>query len=137
MSDSPMALIALNLLDRNLANGCREWVDVTGRTYASDMKIRGPDGRPMPRVANLRWQRALADYLRSGQAVIITRRNDAGISKSTFDSIRSGGIVATAGSNVIYAVQSADTRHLPVAPEGGSGLRHTSSCGSRLRLDGA
>jgi hypothetical protein len=104
MSDSPMALISLNALDRDLANGCPDWVDVTGRTYASDMTVHGPDGRPLPRVENGRWQQALADYLRSGQAVIVARAKDAGISGTTFNAIRGGGVLAAAGSDVIYAV---------------------------------
>jgi hypothetical protein len=103
MSDSPMPLIRLNVLDRNLANGCRDWVDVTGRTYAPDMNVRGPDGKPVPRVENGPWQRALADYLGSGQAVIVGRGNGSGMNGTTFDAIRGSGILATAGSDVIYA----------------------------------
>jgi hypothetical protein len=103
MSDSPMPLIRLNVLDRNLANGCRDWVDVTGRTYAPDMNVRGPDGKPVPRVENGPWQRALADYLGSGQAVIVGRGNGSGMSGATFDAIRGSGVLATAGADVIYA----------------------------------
>jgi alpha-1,2-mannosyltransferase len=106
MSDSPMALIALNALDRNLANGCPNWIDVTGRTYASDMTVRDLDGVRVPRMANLRWQRALRDYLLSGDAVIIIRAKDAGISPTTWGAILEGGILGTDGSHVIYRVQS-------------------------------
>ena len=104
MSDSPMALIGLNALDRNLANGCPNWIDVTGRTYASDMTVRGQDGRRVPRTDNPRGQRALRDYLLSGDAVIIMRAKDVGISAATWEAIRGGGILATDGAHVIYRV---------------------------------
>jgi alpha-1,2-mannosyltransferase len=106
MSDSPMALIALNALDRSLANGCPNWIDVTGRTYASDMAVRGPDGRRVPRMANPRWQRALRDYLLSGDAVIIIRAKDAGVSPTTWEAILEGGVLATDGAHVIYRVEA-------------------------------
>ena len=105
MSDSPMALIGLNALDRNLANGCPNWIDVTGRTYAADMTVRGQDGRSVPRMANTRWQQALRDYLLSGDAVIIVRAKDVGISPTTWEAILEGGILATDGAHVIYRVQ--------------------------------
>ena len=103
-SDSPMALIGLNALDRDLSNGCVDWVDVTGRAYASDMIVRGQDGRQVPRVANPRWQKALGSYLRSGEAVIIIRSKDSGISPTTLDAIQGGGILAASGTDVVYAV---------------------------------
>ena len=117
MSDSPMALIGLNALDRNLANGCPNWIDVTGRTYASDMVVRGQDGRRVSRIANPRWQRALRDYLLSGDAVIIVRAKDVGISPPTWDAILGGGILAADGAHVIYRGTS----------DGLSSGRHTSS----------
>jgi len=105
MSDSPMALIALNALHRNLVNGCPNWIDVTGRTYASDMNVRDRDGRRVPRIDNPRWQRALRDYLLSGDAVIIIRAGDVGISPTTWDAILGGGVLATDGIHVIYRVR--------------------------------
>ena len=105
MSDSPMALIGLNALDRNLANGCPNWIDVTGRTYASDMSVRGQDGRRVARIANPRWQQALRDYLLSGDAVVIMRATDVGISPTTWDAVLRGGILATDGAHVVYRVE--------------------------------
>jgi hypothetical protein len=103
-SDSPMALIGLNALDRSLANGCVDWVDVTGRTYDPDMDVRGGDGKRVSRVANQRWQLALQAYLRSGGAVIIARPKDVGIGPATWNAIRSGGVLAAAGPNTVYGV---------------------------------
>jgi len=110
-SDSPMALIGLNVLDRNLANGCPSWVDVTGRSYASDMNVVGQDGRPVPRLDNPRWQRALRAYLLSGDAVIIMRAKDAGIGSATWDAIRGGDVLARDGTRVIYGGQDRGSLH--------------------------
>lgn len=104
MSDSPMGLILLDSLSRNLANGCRNWVDVTGRTYAPDMVVRRPGGRRVPRDANRVWQRALRDYLLSGDAVIIRRAGDTGMVPGTWEAIRSGGVLAAADGHVVYRV---------------------------------
>jgi alpha-1,2-mannosyltransferase len=109
MSDSPMALIGLNALDRGLANGCPNWIDVTGRTYASDMNVRDQEGKRVSRIDNARWQQALRDYLLAGDAVIIMRAKDAGISLTTWDAILGDGILATDGTHVIYAVKGERT----------------------------
>ena len=105
VSDSPMALIGLNALHRSLDNGCPNWIDVTGRTYASDMDVRSHDGSRVTRIENRRWQRILFEYLSSGDALIIVRADSAGISPSTWSAIRRGGIVATDGTHVVYGVR--------------------------------
>jgi hypothetical protein len=105
VSDSPMALIGLNALDRGLAGGCPNWIDVTGRTYASDMDVRGDDGRRVSRAANPRWQRVLRNYLLSGDALIMIRADTAGVSAATWDAIRRGGTLASDGTHVVYRVR--------------------------------
>ena len=104
MSDSPMALIGLDALARGLANGCPNWVDVTGRTYAPDMDVRGLDGEAVPRLANPRWQREVRDYLLSGDAVILVRARDAGIGPATWEAIRAGGVLGSDGRHTVYRV---------------------------------
>jgi alpha-1,2-mannosyltransferase len=111
MSDSPMGLIVLNSLSRNLANGCSNWVDVTGRTYAPDMAVRRPDGQRIPRDANLVWQRALRDYLLSGDAIIIRRATDTGMSPGTWEAIRGGGVLAAQDGQVVYRVNRRSSSH--------------------------
>jgi hypothetical protein len=109
MSDSPMGLILLNALSRNLANGCRNWVDVTGRAYAPDMRARRADGERVPREANPRWQRALRDYLLSGDAVIIRHARSSGMSRATWAEIRSGGVLASVDGHVVYRARRLPT----------------------------
>ena len=94
-----MALIGLNALDRSLANGRPNWIDVTGRTYASDMTVPGEDGGRVTRTANHRWQRALRNYLRTGDAVIVMPADRVGIGPATWDAIVAGGILATDGAH--------------------------------------
>ncbi|WP_375502071.1 glycosyltransferase family 39 protein [uncultured Jatrophihabitans sp.] len=98
LSDSPMGLIELDALSRSFANGCRNWVDVTGRTYGSDRS----SGR---RVDNERWQRDLTAYLRSGDAVIIVRGSGTGLSTSTYREVRRDGVLVRAGGHVVYRVE--------------------------------
>jgi hypothetical protein len=104
MSDSPMALIELNALDDSLADGCPDWVDVSGRAYAPDMAVRGLDGRRLSRSANPRWQQAVRDYLLSGDAVILLRADEAGISPATQAAIDSGAVLGRDRTHIIYSV---------------------------------
>ncbi len=94
-SDSPTGQIELDALTRGLTHGCRNWVDVTGRTY-------GPDRSASRRIDNRRWQRDLTDYLRSGGAILIVRPHGSGIAPATWDAISSGGVLARAAGHVVY-----------------------------------
>ena len=98
MSDSPMSQIELDALTRGLTHGCRNWVDVTGRTY-------GPDYASASRVKNTRWQRDLRGYLRSGGAVIIVRASGTGLDRATRAAIRKDGVLVRAGGHVVYRVK--------------------------------
>ncbi|MGN6608622.1 MAG: hypothetical protein ACTHMS_16630 [Jatrophihabitans sp.] len=99
MSDSPMALIELDVLTSDLEHGCRNWVDVTGRTY-------GPDaprpGGPTARSQNQRWQDDLVRYLRSGDAVIIWRGGADGLTAASWHALTRDGVLEHAGHNTVY-----------------------------------
>jgi hypothetical protein len=97
MSDSPAGLIELDRLDRDLAHGCTNWVDVTGRTYVA------PDKSPHRRSRNARWQRDLTHYLLSGQAAIIVRASGDGMTPGTRAAIERGGQLAHRGRITVYA----------------------------------
>ncbi len=102
MADSNMALINLDVLTRDLDNGCKNWVDVSGRTYGVDV-LRRPNGRFYSRVRNPVWQRDLTQYLLSGDAVIVVRA-DTGISAATLKQLRRGGRIACADKHCVYRV---------------------------------
>ncbi|GAB2484394.1 glycosyltransferase 87 family protein [Jatrophihabitans fulvus] len=95
MSDTPVVLIRLNVLSRDFAHNCANWVDVTGRTYGRD---RGTG----PRRSNLRWQHDLRRYLASGDVVVLGRVAGSGISRTTLGELRRGGTVASAGGHTVY-----------------------------------
>lgn len=98
-ADSPMALIELNALSRSFSPGCRDWVDVVGRTY-------GPDRATATRVNNVAWQRDIAAYLLSGDAFIVIR-GSTGLSPTTRAQLERRRIIARAGGLVVYRGASA------------------------------
>lgn len=78
-ADSPVALVLLDVLSRNLDRGCPLVVDVTGLTYDSAAMPLRPDGTAVPRPLNRRWQRTLLTYLTSGDATLIVRPQADGL----------------------------------------------------------
>ncbi len=101
VSDDPGVLIALDVLSRDLRQGCVVWPDVTGYTYDRD------DGRVngdyVPRRENARWQKHLLSYLTSGAAVI-PHRKGTGISPATREVLHRGGALVTVGKWHVWAV---------------------------------
>jgi alpha-1,2-mannosyltransferase len=81
-ADSPVVLIQMDLLSRNLERRCRVWIDVTGLTYDT-LAVRLPSGDPLPRRLNRRWQQALIDYLFSGDAAILVLGDGDGLAPDT------------------------------------------------------
>jgi alpha-1,2-mannosyltransferase len=98
ISDSPSALIQLDVLSRDLSRGCPNWVDVTGRSY----DIVAADGSDVPRRHNRQWQREIRRYLLSGDVVILVRFA-TGLARSTRRAITARPVVAAADGYVIYA----------------------------------
>jgi alpha-1,2-mannosyltransferase len=82
VSDTPIALIEMDALSRDLRNGCGVHVDVTGYTYEGELAL-GPGDRLLARPRNAAWQRQLLGYLRSGNAVILARGKGTGLSRAS------------------------------------------------------
>jgi hypothetical protein len=101
MADTPMPLIELDALSRDLANGCPDWVDVTGRTYGPDAAWL-PDGRSVPRARNARWQRDLTHYLLSGNAVTIFRAAGTGIGSRLTQVLRREPVLASVDGFTVF-----------------------------------
>ena len=80
-SDGPGGLIELNALDRTLAQGCPDWVDVTGRTYLA------PDRGAVDRRENRPWQRDVSAYLLHGEATFLVRIGGSGLTPGTLERI--------------------------------------------------
>jgi hypothetical protein len=100
MTDDPQILAALDVLSRNLDRGCPLWPDVTGYTYDRDsVKIAGKE---VPRIENRVWQRDVARYLLSGQAVIVHRAGTQ-LAPSVNRLVRSGPVLAKSGNWTLHA----------------------------------
>lgn len=98
MADAPMALIEMNALSRGLESGCANWVDVSGRTYGTDV---AGGGRYLSRPRNVKWQRDIQRYLLSGDAFILIRP-DTGLSAATRRTLTRRPVVARSGRFVVY-----------------------------------
>ncbi len=101
MTDSPMALIELDALSRNLDNGCPNWVDVSGRTYDSDAPAPGHFER---RSRNAKWQADILRYLDSGDAAIVIR-SATGLSADTERRIRQWPVLERSHGYTVYRTQ--------------------------------
>jgi hypothetical protein len=85
-SDTPAGLIALDVLDKDLRNGCAVWVDAVGRAYV-DSHAAG-----LTLETNPVWQRKVLAYLRTGDMAypyMFRRPLDA----HTLAVLRRGGVV--------------------------------------------
>jgi alpha-1,2-mannosyltransferase len=85
-SDSPAALVLLDVYSRDLAQGCDVPVDLSGQTY--DEGSRDAQGRPVPRIENQQWQRAAVQYLTSGSATVLARGTGNGFDAETKEELR-------------------------------------------------
>lgn len=101
VADAPMALIELNSLSRDLARGCPNWVDVTGRTYDADA---GHGTTYTPRPRNRKWQADLRPYLLSGNAVILIRPA-TGLSAATRRAVTSHPVLARSHGYTVYRIR--------------------------------
>jgi uncharacterized membrane protein len=96
-SDSPMALIELDVLSRGLSAGCPNWIDVSGQAFERQLSETS-------RFTDRPWQRSARRYLRSGDAVIILRPEATGLSRHTRHAVERDGRLATAGGHSVYRV---------------------------------
>jgi alpha-1,2-mannosyltransferase len=100
LSDTPMALILMNVLSRDLRNGCAVRLDVTGYSYEGRIAL-GPDGRLLERRQNPAWQREVLGYLTSGDAVILARP-DTGLSSASRRAITRWPVAARVDGYTVY-----------------------------------
>jgi hypothetical protein len=90
---SPMPLILLDALSRDLQNGCPQWVDVSGRTYSIDRGQHYVD-----RSVNQRWQRDILAYLLAGQQYVLVDTVREGLNARTMAILRKGPVIARSPS---------------------------------------
>jgi len=101
LSDTPIALIEMNVLSRDLENGCKVHVDVTGYTYEGGLGL-GPNGTKLNRRKNAAWQQHVLAYLTSGNAVLIARKG-TGLSRASMRVIQRWPVLARIDGYTLYA----------------------------------
>jgi alpha-1,2-mannosyltransferase len=102
MSDMPSGLIALDKLDSDLANGCPNWVDVTGHTYF------GRDNGRERRARNRRWRADLLDYLSEGEAALVLRPYGDGLTAADDATLARSGVLVRRRGVALYATHDPD-----------------------------
>ncbi|WP_426592853.1 glycosyltransferase family 39 protein [Cellulomonas sp. McL0617] len=70
-ADAPTALALLDVLSRDLDQGCEVAVDLSGQTY--DVGHTDPSGAWVERIDNRPWQLGARTYLMSGDAMVLAR----------------------------------------------------------------
>lgn len=110
MSNSPMGLILINSLSRDLRDGCPNWVDVTGRSYGIGP---APSSRGTAHLNWDQWQPLLREYLFSGQAVVLVTNSGSTLDSQTRTELARSGILARSGGDVIYRTPSGAGGTLP------------------------
>jgi alpha-1,2-mannosyltransferase len=103
LSDSPIALIEMNVLSRDLRSGCGVRVDVTGYTYDHELD-RGSNDRPLSRANNPAWQKQIVHYLTSGSAFILARTHrGTGLSRASMREISRWPVLAKIDGYTVFA----------------------------------
>jgi hypothetical protein len=102
-ADSPKALVALDVLGRDLRNGCTVAIDVSGATYDTAALPLRPDGRAVVRSLNPRWQSYLMGYLGTGDATLLVRGSADDLSVASRQLYRSWPTLVARGGYRIRA----------------------------------
>ena len=92
-SDDPAALVAADVLGRNLERGCPLVVDLGGYSYYLQP---GASARTS-RSDNAQWQQFVLDYSSSGTAHVVVRFEDGGTTRATRRTIESWPVLGYAG----------------------------------------
>ena len=92
-SDDPAALVAADVIGRNVERGCPIMVDLGGYSYYLQPAAKARTGRP----ENAQWQRFVLDYESSGTANVVVRFEDGGTTRATRATIESWPVVGYAG----------------------------------------
>jgi alpha-1,2-mannosyltransferase len=118
VADVPTALAAMDVLSRDLRRGCPAVVDFAGPIYGRPFAMLGPDGHPVPRSANRRWQQHLLRSLTSGSALVVVDADVTGISPATMRRLNRLPVLAQAGG---YELHRGTDATAPTGPAGRSG----------------
>jgi hypothetical protein len=110
--DTPAALIATDVLARDLRRGCPLIVDVTGTTYNQDPGDLAEGRTRAARRHDGEWQQQITAYLRAADAVLMQRQNPSGLAAHTLASLARGRQVRRWKQFVVFL-----RPHLPLPGE--------------------
>jgi alpha-1,2-mannosyltransferase len=102
LSDTPIALIEMNVLSRDLRDKCNVHVDVTGYTYEGELAL-GPTDKPIARPNNTAWQKKILGYLQSGSAFVLARGRDTGLSPASKAELSEWRVLARIDGYTVFA----------------------------------
>jgi alpha-1,2-mannosyltransferase len=101
-ADSTAALVATNLLTRDLRRGCPLALDVTGVTYDLDTS-QLPEGPPYSaRRGDPAWQQFFSDYIRGADAFIVVQEGADGFGPQVQAVIDSQRVLLRARHLTVY-----------------------------------
>lgn len=86
-SDSPGALVLLDVLSRDLDRGCTVAIDLSGTWFDEPVVVRS---QVVSRRDNPRYQDAVVDYLSTGGATVLVRAGGDGFSTATTKELARG-----------------------------------------------
>ena len=92
-SDDPAALVAADVLGRNIERGCPLVVDLGGYSYYLQPGASARTSRP----GNAQWQQFVLDYASSGTANVVVRFENGGTTRATRRTIEGWPVVGYAG----------------------------------------
>ena len=92
----------MNVLSRDLRNGCPLHPDVTGYTYEGELAL-GPQDQVLARRKNPAWQKQVLGYLTSGNAVLLARRRGTGLDRASMQTIRRWPVLARVDGYTLFA----------------------------------
>jgi hypothetical protein len=101
-TDSVGVLALLDVLGRDLRHRCPLLIDPGGLTHDRDAAPPLADGLQAPRRTDLRWQREVNTYLRSGQVEVLVRRHVDGFDSSINRRLRRSPVLAGTGTDRVY-----------------------------------
>ena len=87
-ADSAAALVTADVLTRDLRNGCRLVVDVTGLTYDQDPGDLGAGPTPRERRQDLEWQAEVARYFDGSGAVVLDQWRSDGLDEGVLTALQ-------------------------------------------------
>ena len=91
----------MNVLSRDLRNGCPVHPDVTGYTYEGELAL-GPQDQVLARRKNRARQKQALGYLMSGNAVLLARHGGTGLDRASMRAIERWPVLGSINGYTLF-----------------------------------